>query len=82
MVLSSVLYIMLSVTITVKYVTVRRYKGADTDYFLKSFFRLYNRMERNSTSNDKRRKYMRRNNALNRVFYGLLLLILLWFFIR
>lgn len=69
-----VVYASILIIIEIKYVTVHYYKGPDQGYFLTSFFRLYSRNHRHSTSSDKRRLYMHWNNALNRALYCLLLL--------
>lgn len=71
-----VLYVIAALVLLVKIVLVFYHKGADLPALIVSFFKIYNKSQRNTASN-RRKSFMRYNNLLNYYLYAVLLLFFL-----
>jgi hypothetical protein len=70
------LYILTALAIVAKIVLVMSNKGFDVLAILGSFFRIYTKSQRISTTNKKRRSYMVYNNYINIYIYIFILLFI------
>lgn len=72
-----VMYVLTALAIIAKIVLVIANKGVNVLAILGSFFRVYSKSQRLSTTNKKRKSYMVVNNYINYYIYIFILLFLL-----
>ena len=76
-----VLHALAIIALLLKIIIISQYKGFEIPYFLRSFFRMYNYIDKSNTSNEKRLRFMKINNLLNIYLYLWIFLTLVMFII-
>lgn len=69
-------YVLAALAFIIKFILVINNKGFDLVAVVISFFKVYNKSQRN-TASPRRRAFMKFNNLLNYILYGCIILFLL-----